>query len=159
MLIYLKFEKLPVPFWIRTQFLARDYISVYPAFTDEDCIFISKELEILLSEKGDGSEGASALRLHKILQSWKSSDAGVVSKLRMRKKFVVRAWLKRVVLKLLKNCIPSLIERIQIGSRYLAFFELVNGRVFPPELSKNLIHKVHEKDLFFALGLWTYFSE
>ena len=158
---HFKFCKLNIPFWIRAQFEGRDSIGVYPPYELRDCIFVAAEIARLQPDKKDLEIAEMRNQLTLAMKSWiindyQSTRTGVHG--RLQEVVIIKGKVKRVIKSILKSMSPSLLNRISIGSRFLASVDLLSGEKLALELQLNEMPLNEQTNFYFALGFWTYFS-
>jgi glycosyltransferase domain-containing protein len=161
LLTHFKFCKLNIPFWIRAQFEGRDSIGVYPPYELRDCIFVAAEIARLQPDKKDLEIAKMRNQLTLAMKSWTINDyqntgTGVYG--RLQEVLNIKRKVKRVIKSILKSMSPSLLNRISIGSRFLASVDLLSGEKLALELQLNEMPLNEQTNFYFALGFWTYFS-
>lgn len=157
----LKFQKLNVPFWIRTQIEDRDHISTYPPFNEEDSLFVANEVSAFLNPFPWNYDSSIKSEINKILLNWVyKKKKGLLPAEKLIKtllrntirgsKFVAKAFLGILS--------PSLLARLEVGSRYLASERLFKASGTCEKFRITEYNSDISSEVFYALGVWTYFG-
>ena len=162
LLTQFKFCKLNIPFWIRAQFEGRDLIGVYPPYELRDCLFVATEIAGLQPNTKQFEIAEMRNQLTLSMKSWTINDdisADTEVHGRRHRVLIIKGKVKKVTKTVLKKIFPSLLNRVSIGSRFIASTDLLSGEKLPSELQLNEMPLNEQTDFYFALGLWTYFSK